>query len=294
MKAVGARLPRYDGMAHVTGRTMFVDDFRAPGTIWAKALRSPVHHADITRLDTSKAEAMTGVRAVITHADVPLLEYGHLSGLGIPADEPLLAKDDVRYQGQPIAVVAAEDEETAMAAVEAIEVEFAEKPAFFDVRLGADPDAPVIHHWGNWYPHFEGEMDRRQIRKGDIDQAFEQADVIVQGVYRPAAIEHCPVETQVCLVIPEPDGRLTIHTCSQASISRWGCRSAPRSTAEQAQAGRGHGRGRLRRQGGHGDRDDTALLAMKSGRPVKCAGRARRSSSARPPERPGTWRSPTR
>ena len=73
MKAVGARLPRYDGIAHVTGRTMFVDDVRVPGTLWAKALRSPAHHADITKLDTSKAEAMPGVHAVITWEDVPLL-----------------------------------------------------------------------------------------------------------------------------------------------------------------------------------------------------------------------------
>jgi len=97
MKAVGARLPRYDGVAHVTGRTTFVDDVRVPGTLWVKALRSPAHNADIKRLDVSKAEAMEGVRAIITWQDVPLLEYGHLSALGIPADEPLLAKDEVRY-----------------------------------------------------------------------------------------------------------------------------------------------------------------------------------------------------
>jgi len=111
MKVVGARIPRYDGMAHVTGRTAYVDDVRIPGTLWVKALRSPHHHAGITKLDTSKAEAMDGVHAVITWQDVPLLEYGHLSALGIPADEPLLAKDEVRYKGQPIAVVAADDEE---------------------------------------------------------------------------------------------------------------------------------------------------------------------------------------
>ena len=103
MKAVGARLPRYDGVEHVTGRTVFVDDVRVPGTLWVKALRSPHDRADITALDTSAAESMPGVHAVITWQDVPLLDYGHLSGLGIPADEPLLAKDDVRYKGQPIA-----------------------------------------------------------------------------------------------------------------------------------------------------------------------------------------------
>ena len=90
MKVVGARIPRYDGVAHVTGRTTYVDDVSVPGTLWAKALRSPHHHAGITKLDTSKAESMPGVHAVITWKDVPLLEYGHLSALGIPADEPLL------------------------------------------------------------------------------------------------------------------------------------------------------------------------------------------------------------
>ena len=89
-------------------------------------------------------------------------------------------------------------------------------PALFDVRKAADPDAPQIHHWGNWYPHFEAEMDVRQIRKGDIDAAFDQADTIVSGVYRPAAIEQLPLETQIALVVPEPSGRLTIYSCTQA------------------------------------------------------------------------------
>ncbi len=111
---------------------------------------------------------MKGVKAVVTWKDVPVLEYGHLSGLGIPADEPLLAKDEVRYLGQPIAVVAAEDEDTAMAAVEAITAEFEELEPLLDVRKAWDKTAPTIHQWGNHYPHFEGGMDRRQIRKGNV------------------------------------------------------------------------------------------------------------------------------
>jgi CO/xanthine dehydrogenase Mo-binding subunit len=270
MKAVGARLPRYDGVAHVTGRTVYVDDVRVPGMLWTKALRSPVHHADITGLDTSKAEAIKGVRAVVTSKDVPLLEYGHLSALGIPADEPLLAKDDVRYKGQPIGLVAAEDEETAQEAVEAIDLDLNEKPALFDVRKAFDPDAPKIHHWGNWYPHFEDEMDRRQIRKGDVEHAFDAADVIVQGVYRPAAIEHVPLETQVSLVVPEPSGRLTIYTCTQALYFSMGVVAAhlqwPLNKLKLVGGTVG---------GGFGGKVDTAtetmcaLLALKSGRPVK-------------------------
>jgi CO/xanthine dehydrogenase Mo-binding subunit len=270
MKAVGARLPRYDGVAHVTGRTTFVDDVRVPGTLWVKALRSPAHHADIKGLDVSKAQSLRGVQAVLTWEDVPLLEYGHLSALGIPADEPLLAKDDVRYQGQPIALVAAQDEETAQAAVEAMQLDLEEKPALFDVRKAFDSDAPVVHQWGNWYPHYEGEMDRRQIRKGSMQEAFDQADVIVQGVYRPAAIEHTPVETQVCQVVPEADGRLTIHSCTQALYFSMGVVAAHLQVPLNRLKFVGGTVG-----GGFGGKVDTAtetmcaLLALKTGKPVK-------------------------
>jgi len=215
MKAVGARLPRYDGIGHVTGRTQYVDDIRVGKNLWAKALRSPHHHASITSLDTGKAEQMKGVHAVVTHLDVPKNVYGHLEGLGVPADEPLLAEGDVRYKGQPIAAVAAESEAAAMAALEAIEVRYDERPALFDIRQALDPDAPQIHQWGNVYPHY-GPYNHRRVRKGDIDRAFDDADVIVEGVYRPQAIEQMPMETQVSLVVPEASGRLTIYSCTQA------------------------------------------------------------------------------
>jgi CO/xanthine dehydrogenase Mo-binding subunit len=269
VKAVGARLPRYDGVAHVTGRTVFVDDVRVPGTLTVKALRSPVHHAGIT-VDTSTAEQLKGVHAVVTHKDVPLNVYGHLSALGIPGDEPLLAEDDVRYKGQPIAIVAAEDEDTANEAVAAITLELDERPALYDLRTAFDADAPQVHHWGNWYPHFENEMDRRQIRKGDIEWAFDQADVIVEGVYRPAAIEHVPLETQVSQVVPEPSGRLTIYSCTQALYFSMGVVAAHLQVPLNRLKFVGGTVG-----GGFGGKVDTAtetmcaLAALKSGRPVK-------------------------
>src|SRR5439155_21715341 len=118
----------------VTGRYEYVDDVRVPNILWGKALRSSAHHAGIKKLDTKKAAAIKGVQAIITWEDVPRLVYGHLEALGIPGDEPLFAKDEVRYKGQPIAFVAAEDEETAQEAVEAIQVDYDERPALFDVR----------------------------------------------------------------------------------------------------------------------------------------------------------------
>lgn len=270
MKAVGARLPRYDGMAHVTGRTQYVDDVRVAGMLWAKALRSPHHHAAITHMDTAKAAAMTGVHAIVTWEDVPLLEFGHLSALGIPADEPLLAKGEVRYKGQPIALVAADSEEIAAAAAKAIEIEYEERPALLDVRLAFDEDSPKIHQWGNWYPHFEEEMDVRQIRKGNIDQAFEDADKIISGVYRSSAIEQAPVETQVALVVPEANGRLTIYSCTQALYFTMGVVAAHLEVPLNKLKVVGGTVG-----GGFGGKVDsatdtvTALAAQKSGRPVK-------------------------
>ncbi|HXV33212.1 MAG TPA: molybdopterin cofactor-binding domain-containing protein [Gaiellaceae bacterium] len=269
MKAVGARLPRYDGLAQITGQVRYVDDVRVPGTLWAKALRSPHHFAGITKLDTGKAEAMEGVHAVITKDDVPLNVYGHLSALGVPGDEPLLAEDEVRYKGQPIAVVAAETEELAQAAVESIEIAYDEREPLFDMRKAFDADAAPIHPWGPVYNHF-GPPDHRRIRKGDVEKAFADADVIVQGVYRPQAIEHCPLEPQTALVVPEADGRLTIYSCTQAMYFSMGVVAAHLQCPLNRLKFVGGTVG-----GGFGGKVDTAtetvcaLLAMKSKRPVK-------------------------
>src|SRR5438093_1889807 len=269
MKAVGARLPRYDGVAHVTGRTQYVDDIRVRGTLWTKALRSPHHHAAIKKLDTRKAEALAGVRAIVTSKDVPKNVYGHLEALGIPADEPLLAVDEVRYKGQPVAAVAADDEDTAREAVALIEIEYEEREPFFDMRKAMDSDWPNIHQWGPVYPHF-GPHNHRRVRKGDIDAAFDKADAIVEGVYRPAAIEHCPLEPQTALVVPEPSGRLTIYSCTQALYFSMGVVAAHLEWPLNKLKFVGGTVG-----GGFGGKVDTAtetisaLAALKSGRPVK-------------------------
>ncbi|MEO8967613.1 MAG: molybdopterin cofactor-binding domain-containing protein [Solirubrobacteraceae bacterium] len=269
MKAVGARLPRYDGVAHVTAKTMYVDDVRVPGQLWVKALRSPHDHAKIVSIDTAAAEAMPGVYGIVTCADVAKNVHGHLEALGVPGDEPLLADGEVRYKGQPVAAVAAETEVLATAAVNAIEVRYEPRPAFFDIRLGLDPDIPAIHQWGPVYPHF-GPYNHRRVRKGDVDAAFALADTIVEGVYRPQAIEHCPLETQVALVVPEANGRLTIYSCTQAMYFSLGVVAAHLEWPLNKLKFIGGTVG-----GGFGGKVDTAteticaLLAIKTQKPVK-------------------------
>jgi CO/xanthine dehydrogenase Mo-binding subunit len=269
MKAVGARLPRYDGIAHVTGRTQYVDDVRVHGTLWCKALRSPHHSARIVSIDTTKARAIPGVHAIVTHADVPHNVYGHLEALGVPADEPLLAEDEVRWKGQPIAAVAAESEEIALAAVDAIAIEFEEREPILDIRTSVEAGEDHFHQWGAIYPHF-GPHNHRRVRKGDVEGAFDQADLIVEGVYRPQAIEHCPLETQVSLVVPEPSGRLTIYSCTQAMYFSMGVVAAHLQWPLNKLKFVGGTVG-----GGFGGKVDTAteticaLLAIQAHRPVK-------------------------
>jgi CO/xanthine dehydrogenase Mo-binding subunit len=269
MKAVGARLPRYDGLAHVTGRTQYVDDVRVHGTLWCKALRSPHHSAVIRSIDTTKAQAMPGVHAVVTAKDVPHNVYGHLEALGVPADEPLLADEDVRWKGQPIAAVAAESEAAALAAVEAIDIAFEEREPILDIRTAPATGDDHFHQWGAIYPHF-GPHNHRRVRKGDLDRAFDDADLIVEGVYRPQAIEHCPLETQVALAVPEPSGRLTIYSCTQAMYFSMGVVAAHLQWPLNKLKFVGGTVG-----GGFGGKVDTAteticaLLALRARRPVK-------------------------
>ena len=214
MKAVGARLPRYDGIAHVTGRTKYVADQSAQGMLACKGLRSPHHSARIVSIDTSKAEAHPGVFAVATYKDMPKNTVGHLEALGVPADEPYLAEHEVRFKGQLIGGVAAIDEATALEALDLIDVKYEVREPFLDIRKAFDPGQPQMTEKGNVF--FYDPYDHRKVTKGDVDAAFEKADVIVKGSYRPSAIEQAPIEPQGCLVIPESDGRLTVYTCTQA------------------------------------------------------------------------------
>ncbi len=269
MKAVGERLARYDGVAHVSARTRYVDDIALPEMLWAKALRSPHDSARLLRLDTERAEALPGVHAIATHRDVPQNLIGQLDFLGVPADEPLLAEDEVRYAGQPIAVVAAESEAIAADAVDLIDVVYEPRVPFLDVRRAWDRDQPQVTAEGNVF-HYYPDQPQRQVRKGDVERAFADADVIVEGVYRPAAIEQAPLEPQGAIAHVEPDGRITIHSMTQAMYFSMRVTAKHLKVSMSALKFVGGTVG-----GGFGGKVDTqiepvvAVLARKAGRPVK-------------------------
>ena len=141
MGADGARLePRIDGIEKVTGAARYAADVSRPGMLWAKVLRSPLPHARIVAIDTTRALALPGVHAVLTAADLPDCRVGRSM-----RDMPVLARDKVRFVGEKVAAVAAERREIAEQALDLIEVEYEELPAVFDPLEAMRPGAPLIH-----------------------------------------------------------------------------------------------------------------------------------------------------
>ncbi len=213
---VGESVKRRDGIAHVTGQTRYVDDISYPGMLWLKMVRAPVHRGIIHRVDVSKAEAVPGVQTVVTAKDVPNNWYTILCLIGVgPNDEPVLADTEIMWRGEPIAAVVAESEEIAQEAAQLVELEIQELPPVMTIDEALAEGAPAIKKWGSNTFMYDG-LPYRKIRFGNVDEAFDRADSIVEGTYQLNPYDHVPVETQTCLVKPEPDGRLTVHSNTQA------------------------------------------------------------------------------
>lgn len=208
LRYVGTRVPRYDGMQHATARTRYVGDLSMPGMVYVKVWRSPVPSAHIRAVDVSAARALLGVVSVITHADVPNNVYG------FAADTPVLAKDEVRYLGQEVVAVAAEDEDTARRAVELVRVDLEEREPVLDPLEAMKPDAPQVAPGGNLVRF--GDQTMRRVRKGDVEAAFATADAVVEGYFRSQGQEHAPIETQVSIAQTDAMGRTTIWSVGQA------------------------------------------------------------------------------
>ena len=216
LNVVGKSVARRDGMGHVTGKTIFVNDISFPDMLYLKMVRSPVPHANILNVDFSEAEKVPGFVRALTYKDVPKNIYTILTLIGVgPDEEYVLAEDRVRYIGEPIAAVLAESEDAVMEAVSQVRLELEELPAVFDVEEALKSGAPILKEWGTNYFVYEGHHCRR-VRFGDIEKGFTEADYIIEDRYQTSPIEHAPSETTGCIAKPEADGRITIYSNTQA------------------------------------------------------------------------------
>jgi CO/xanthine dehydrogenase Mo-binding subunit len=216
LNVVGQSVYRRDGIGHVTGKTIFVDDITFPDMLHLKMVRSPVHHARIKAVDFSEAEKVPGFVRALTCKDVPKNIYTILCLIGVgPDDEPVLAEDRVRYKGEQIAAIVAETEEAATEAASKVKLDLEELAAVFDVEEALKPGAPIVTHWGTNYFVYEGHECRR-VRLGDVEKGFAAADFVVEECYSTSPIEHAPTETTACVAKPEPGGRYTVYTNTQA------------------------------------------------------------------------------
>lgn len=262
-KYVGKRLPRYDGMQHAMGKTRYVNDIRLPGMLHLKVWRSPVISAVIKNIDASKAEKVHGVRAVITHKHVPNNRYG---GTG---DFPVLADDEIRYLGQEVVAVVAEDVDTAREAVELIKVDLEERQPVLDPFKAMEPDSPKVAPEGNFVMF--GDKPYRLIVKGDFDKAIDKADYVIENYYRTAAQEHCPIETQVSICQTDGMGRTNIYSVTQAVFFNQGTLASilkkPQSMVHMIGGVVGGGFGS--KNDPHADHITAVASLYTNGRPVK-------------------------
>ncbi len=268
LRQVGKPLRRVDALGKAVGATVYAADYSMPNMLHAKVFRSPVPSARITRLDVSKARALPGVVCVLTNEDAPDAKLntdmpgqtGKKARSG--SDAPVLAKDVVRYVGEPIALIAAETLAIAEAARALIDVQFEESPAVFDPADALKPGAPILFEPDN-------AVARWKICKGDLEAGMAQADVIVENTFKMPFVEHAYLEPDGGVAWVDEQGIINIRVCTQV-IEHF--RSIARAL------GVPQNRIRIRGTmvgGGFGSKEDIsveiflALLARATHRPVK-------------------------
>lgn len=212
-QVIGKPHRKVDGIAKATGHATYADDITLPGMLHAKTLRSPHAHAKIVSIDVSKAMELDGVHAVITGSDMPI-KYGVIPWT---PDENALALEKVRFIGDEVAAVAAIDEDTANAALDLIEVEYEVLHAFLDPREALATTEPAIH---DQKPKKDG-SSRGNVSKhvklefGDVDQAMEQAAVVVEHDYSFHGTTHTAIEPHCAIGSFSADGLLTVWSSTQ-------------------------------------------------------------------------------
>jgi 4-hydroxybenzoyl-CoA reductase alpha subunit len=205
---VGQRLPMHDAAAKAKGTAQFTDDILLPGMLYGKILRSPLPHARILHIDTSRAEKLPGVKGVVTGKDIPDRQYGIVPKA---RDEHALAREKVRYIGDDVAAVCAVDPEIAEEALELIQVEYAKLPAVFDPLEAIKEGAPVIHDGVpnniSFYIHKEF---------GNVEKAFLESDFVFEDRFYSQAVNHAPLEPHAAVAQYDPlKGEITLYSSTQ-------------------------------------------------------------------------------
>lgn len=221
MKYVGTSVKRVDGIKKVTGSLKYVDDMKMSGMLYAAVKRSIHPHAKLVNIDISKAKELKGVVDVVVGKD-----FAKRVGLYLE-DKTFLAVDKVRYRGEAIAAVVAKTEDIAKHAIELIEVEYEVLPAVTNAKEGLREDAPLVHpdlEEYNWAPIFfptpgTNVSNHYKLRKGDIDNGFEEADVIIENDFYVPHVQHVPIENHSAIAKMDPDGFLTVWASCQSPFA---------------------------------------------------------------------------
>src|SRR5216684_2318881 len=221
-KWIGKRTPRPDGADKVTGRAAYAADTNMPGMIWGKVLRSPHAHARIKSIDTSKAEAMPGVEAVMTAKDI--VDFPIAKGpvmLGIQdmrwMCRNVMARDKALFHGHPVAAVAATSQNIASEALKLIKVDYEVLPWAIDVEDAMKPGASILHDHIKFQDKPSNIAGTLEHKKGDVEAGFKQADVIVERSFKTEAVHQGYIEPHACLV-SVTDGKATIWSSSQGQF----------------------------------------------------------------------------
>jgi CO/xanthine dehydrogenase Mo-binding subunit len=218
MTAIGASWPRTDAHEKVTGRALYTADLALPGVLDARILRSPLPHARLVAIDASRARRVPGVRAILTRHELPA-DAGRYGA--IVRDQGVVVLDRVRFIGDPVAAVAAEDRDAVDEALGLIDVEYEELPAVFTAADALAEDAPLLHadrydeevpgagpQWGT------NVCGLTSIAQGDVDAALAAADEVIEEEYATPPVHHCHLEPHATIAAWEA-GRLTVWSCTQ-------------------------------------------------------------------------------
>lgn len=262
-KYLNRGLARVDAPDKATGRANYSADLHFPDMLAAGALHSPYASARVIRIDTSKAEAIPGVAAVMTFQDLKKpVSWGYYCYM----------TERIRYEGDAVAIVAAENEQALRAGLDAIEVEYEPLQPVLTIDEALAPDAPLVHE-GN--PECAGNIWSHAtafVRKGDVDAAFEKCDRIIERTYSTSHVEHAYMETEAAVAVPDKNGRMTVYAgCANPFFGRrWAADACglPRAKTRLIQTTVG---------GSFGGKEElmglvigrAAMLAQKTGRPVK-------------------------